>query len=160
MAGLGGKVVSRGEKTEVTDGAVLRPERWAFGTPLGLTQWARGLEGVGIGTAHQPQWQELQGGVPHLGKQEGPPCGHCSFQRLIPSISAPPTHPTFHLIPEQRPKSQTPGQGLLLRCNQEILFSQDIFSRKQARSKCHVSRLLLHGNFGLFKEMVIMLLPP
>lgn len=57
--------------------------------------------------------------------------------------------------------SQSLGQGLLLQCNQEIvLFSQDIFSRKPARSKCHVSRLLLHGNFGLFKEMVITFLPP
>lgn len=52
------------------------------------------------------------------------------------------------------------GPGLLLQCNQEVLFSQDIFSRKRAGSKCHVSRLLFHGNFGLFKETVITLLPP
>lgn len=56
--------------------------------------------------------------------------------------------------------SQSQGQGLPLQCHQEILFSPDIFSRSRAPSKCHVSRLLLHGNFGLFKEMVIMLLPP
>lgn len=58
------------------------------------------------------------------------------------------------------PSVTAPRSGLLLQCNEEILFSRDIFSRKQARSKCHVSRLLLHGNFGLFKEMVITLLPP
>lgn len=77
-----------------------------------------------------------------------------------PSVSAHPTHSTFRLTSEQSPQSQSPSQGLLPQHNQEILFSQDIFSRKQARSKCHVSHLLLHGNFGLFKEMVIMLLPP
>lgn len=54
----------------------------------------------------------------------------------------------------RRQVSGSPGQGvLLLRCSQEILFRRDIFSRKRAGSKCHVSRLLLHGNFGLFKEM-------
>lgn len=70
-------------------------------------------------------------------------------------------HPHLPTSLELSPQeSQSPGQGPLLRCNQEILFSRDIFSRKRARSKCHVSRLLLHGNFGLFKEMVITLLPP
>lgn len=137
-----------------------KSERWALGAPLGLTQRARSLEGVGVGTAHQPEWQELQGGVPHLGKEEGPSVATVpSRGTFSPSVPLLPT-PTSTSSLNKAPKSQTPGQGLLLQCNQEILFSQDIFSRKQARSKCHVSRLLLHGNFGLFKEMVITLLPP
>lgn len=138
---------------------MVKSKRLALEAPLGLTQRARSHEGVGIGTAHQPEWQELQGGVPHLGKQEGPSVATVPSRGTfspVPLLSTPPSTSSLN----KAPKRQTPGQGLLLRCNQEILFSQDIFSRKQARSKCHVSRLLLHGNFGLFKEMVITLLPP
>lgn len=151
-------MVSRGEKTEVTDSAKVR-EVGIRGTPGSYpvgTQPRR--------SRHRNRSPATTAAAPERcstpGEAGRSPCGHCSFQRPIPSVSALPIHPTFHLISEQSPKSQTPGQGLLLQRNQEILFSQDIFSRKQARSKCHVSRLLFHGNFGLFKEMVITLLPP
>lgn len=123
------------------------------GTP-GSSQGARGV------TASQPEWQKLWGDVQPPVRQECSP----SASETAPSRSKlPPRGPSSHHRTSLWTKpqvSQSPGQGLLLQCNQEILFRQDIFSRKRAGSKCHVSRLLFHGNFGLFKEMVITLLPP
>ena len=129
-------------------------EGWASGALQGLPRWAGGVP-----TSQRSSRSSREVFSTWRGRNVSP----WPLKLLLPKAESlhrgpPPTsRPASGLNPQV---FQSPGQGLLLRCHQEILFSRDIFSRKRAGSKCHVSRLLSHCNFGLFKETVITLLPP
>lgn len=79
----------------------------------------------------------------HLLRQEClPVASETALSRSkLPPQGPPPTFgPACGLNPQG---SQSSGQGLLLQCNQDILFSRDIFSRKESSEQmsCEPSSL-------------------
>lgn len=128
--------------------------------------WAHGVRCPGEGGTQRGRESSEAGKSGHSGRSWLRPVGKRCDLSLLPRQSGSSSGETLgtrggrvypsHLrtsLWTRRQVSGSPGQGVLLRRSQEILFRRDIFSRKRAGSKCHVSRLLLHGNFGLFKEM-------
>lgn len=87
-------MLGRGRTAGATDRAEVR-ELDIRGI-LGLTRWAHSLKGVGVDATHQPEWEEIQGGVLHLGGRKVPAVApKLLLQRHVPSIRAPHTHPHF-----------------------------------------------------------------